>query len=178
MGVSQRAGVTRYGSGRTALTYIELVAVLALIAVLLGVAAARLWRLASIAEHVAMNNVLGDVRSALGIKVAEYVARDDVRGLTRFAGANPMRWMAETPRNYVGVRTGPRGVRGGQWYFNRRDHDLVYVVRSRGEFETPLRSPKRARFRVSLVYGRSELSGKREITGLRLRTVVPYHWKH
>ncbi|MHB1951340.1 MAG: hypothetical protein ACYCQK_07670 [Acidiferrobacteraceae bacterium] len=169
--------MTRSGSGRTALTYLELVTVIALIAVLLGVAAMRLWRLASIAEHVAMDNVLGDVRSTLGIKVAEYVARDDVRGLARFAGANPMRWMAEVPRNYVGVREGPAGVRGGQWYFNRRDRDLVYVVRSRGEFETTVRSPERARFRISVVYGRNPRSGRREITGLRLEKVSPYHWK-
>ncbi|MHB8416005.1 MAG: hypothetical protein ACYDB1_11615 [Acidiferrobacteraceae bacterium] len=169
--------VTRRVTGRIVLTYLELVAVLLLIAVLLGVAAERLWRLTSIAEHVAMDNVLGDIRSALGIKVAEYVARDDVQGLKGFAGGNPMQLMAEVPRNYVGVRQGPAGVRGGQWYFNRRDRYLVYVVRSRGEFETPLRSPKRARFVVTLVYGRGGVSGQHRIAGLRLKTVEPYHWR-
>ncbi len=169
--------VTRHVTGRIVLTYLEFVAVLLLIALLLGVAAERLWRLTSIAEHVAMDNVLGDIRSALGIKVAEYVARDDVRGLKGFAGSNPMRLMAEVPRNYVGVRQGPAGVRGGQWYFNTRDRYLVYVVRSRGEFETPLRSPKRARFAVVLVYGQDGALGQHRIAGLRLKAVEPYHWR-
>lgn len=170
-------GVTRRVSGRIELSYLELIAVVTLIAILLAVAVSRLWRLPSIAEHVAMDSVIGGIQSGIGMKVAELIADNEVRDLKPLAARNPMEFLAQVPRNYVGVRAGPYGVQPGQWYFNANDGYLVYRVRDSGVFETALPGPKRARFRIRVVYEQEAGSGARQVAGLRLQAVEPYRWR-
>lgn len=167
--------VPRSVTGRVELSFLEMVMVLLLIAILIGVAIERLWTLPAIAEHVAMDQVLGGLRSALGINVAQDVAQDNMRAIAELAGSNPMKLLAEVPDNYIGARTGPAGVLPGQWYYNRKDHYLVYRVRSTQAFASSIPGPERARFVVKVLYGQDR--GQREIGGVRLEPVEPYRWK-
>ncbi|MHB8428630.1 MAG: prepilin-type N-terminal cleavage/methylation domain-containing protein, partial [Acidiferrobacterales bacterium] len=117
-------------------TLLELVVVIAVIAVLLTVVIDRLWIVQKEAEATAMEQVLGTLRSALGMKVASDLVNDDIADLHRLAGSNPMQVLAQTPRNYLGAFNGvnPASIPGGHWYFDRHSRMLIYRVRNRDYF--------------------------------------------
>ena len=85
---------------------IELVVVITVIAILITAAASRLWGLQVDAELVAMEQVLGNLRSALGINVATYLVAGDMAGMQSLEGSNPMDRLAEVPSNYLGTVNG------------------------------------------------------------------------
>jgi general secretion pathway protein G len=147
--------------------------VVALIAILATIALDRLWALRVDAERVAMAQMLGTLRSALGMKVAEYLARGDLTGLRQLEGSNPVELLAEIPENYRGAWPGPEpgSIPGGSWYFDSTNGTLVYRVYHAEEFHSPLPGPPRARFRVEVLYG---LHG--EPQGARLAALEPYRW--
>jgi prepilin-type N-terminal cleavage/methylation domain-containing protein len=160
-------------------TLFELVVVICLVAILFAVAANRLWHVQIAAEQAAMDVVLGNLRSALGIKVAELYARGDLAGLRALEGSNPMRLMAETPENYLGEVAGGPGQRGS-WRFSPSDGVLIYRARNEAHFQGTGSGPE-ARFRVRLVYedqnrNRRFDPGRDSINGVRLAALEPYRW--
>ena len=162
---------------------LELVVVIVIISTLLVFAVSRLIGLQVDAERVAMESVLGSLRSAIGIKVAEQIVKQDIAGLPRFEGGNPMDRLAEVPRNYLGEQDGvdPATLEDGNWYFDTRSRSLVYLVRNKGFFTGGLQNPARARFAIRLVYadrnGNGVFdSGVDAIEGLRLAVLEPYSW--
>ncbi len=156
-------------------TLLELVVVITVIAVLLMVAIDHLWILQKEAEATAMEQVLGSLRSALGMKVASDLVNDDIADLRRLAGSNPMRVLAQTPRNYLGAFDGanPAGVSGGHWYFDRHSRMLIYRVRNQDYFSGGLGSPARAGFTIRVAQARH---ARGEAVGAVLVAVAPYHW--
>lgn len=162
---------------------LELVIVIALISILLLLALSRLLALQVDAERVAMDTVVGVLRSAIGIKVAESIVRQDIDGLPSLAGRNPMDRLAELPSNYLGEMSGidPGTLEDGNWYFDTGGGTLVYLVRSKGYFTGGLPNPPRARLAIRLVYtdrnGNSAFdAGVDSIEGLRLAVLEPYAW--
>ncbi len=156
-------------------TLLELVVVIAVIALLLTVAIHRLWALQEEAEATAMEQVLGTLRSALGMKVASDLVNDDVANLRRLAGSNPMRILAQAPKNYLGAFSDVHAaaIRGGHWYFDRRSRMLIYRVRNQDYFSGGLGSPPRAGFMIRVAQTRP---GQGEGLGAVLVAVAPYHW--
>jgi len=177
------------GPGRGArgagFSLLELVIVVALLAVLWFVAIERLLQLRIDAERVAMLQVLGGLRSALGLEVAERVVRRGLASVVELQGSNPMALLAETPHNYVGELDAPdpASVPAGSWYFDRRSRVLVYRVRYPEAFEGgPAEGPPRARFRVEVVWRDRDGDGRLDprvdgIGGVRLAPMEPYRWK-
>jgi len=161
-------------------TLLELVVVICLVAILFTVAANRLWHVQVAAEQAAMDMMLGNLRSALGIKVAELFTRGDLAGLRALEGSNPMRLMAETPENYLGEIAGEPERRGG-WRFSLRDGVLIYRAKNEAYFQGAGGGPE-ARFRVRVLYedrnrnGRYD-PGRDSINGVRLAALEPYRWK-
>lgn len=162
---------------------LELIIVIIIISILLVVAISRLLALQVDAERVAMEMVLGTLRSAIGIKVAEHIARQDIRGLAQLEGSNPMERLAELPANYLGAldHPDPKALRDGSWYFDTRDRVLVYLVRHKGYFSGGLPDPPRARFAVRLLYADRNGNGRYDqgvdaIEGVRLAPIEPYRW--
>jgi len=151
------------------------VVVIAVIAVLLTVAIGRLWGLQKEAEATAMEQVLGTLRSALGMKVANDLVNDDIADLRRLAGSNPMRELAQTPKNYLGAFDGvnPASIPGGHWYFDRHSRMLIYRVRNRDYFSGGLGSPARAGFMIRIAPARYAHG---EAVGAVLVAVAPYRW--
>jgi general secretion pathway protein G len=171
----------RHRSGGFSL--LELVIVIVIISVLLVLAISRLLALMVDAERVTMETVAGTLRSAIGMKVAESIVKSKVSELPALVGSNPMALLAETPRNYLGELDGadPARLEDGNWYFDKRDKTLVYLVRNKGFFVGGEPKPARARFAVRLVY--SDRNGNEvfdagvdEIQGLRLNPVEKYSW--
>ena len=161
---------------------IELVVVISVIAILITVAVSRLWRLQVEAERVAMEQVVGNLRSALGINVASYLVVGDMAGMQSLEGSNPMDRLAEVPNNYLGTVNGSMtDTAGGAWYFDTRNRALVYRVRNADYFRGGASTPAQARFSVQLVYedrnpSRVAGSNRREIVGARFATLEPYAW--
>ncbi len=146
-----KGGGRRHCNGGFSL--LELVIVIVIISVLLVLAISRLLALMVDAERVTMESVAGTLRSAIGMKVAEGIVKSKVPELRAFEGGNPMALLAETPRNYLGELDGtdPARLEDGNWYFDKRDKTLVYLVRNKGFFVGGQPSPPRARFALRLV---------------------------
>ncbi len=162
---------------------LELVVVIVIISFLLVIAISRLLALQVDAERVAMETVAGTLRSAIGIKVATNIVRQDIRGLGSLEGSNPMDRLAELPSNYLGELEGPdpKTLEDGNWYFDERGRTLVYLVRNKAFFQGGLPDPPRARFAIRLVYtdrngnGRYD-QGVDDVEGVRLAVLEPYQW--
>jgi len=165
----------RRGSG---FSLLELVVVIAIISALLAFAITRLWPLQVDAERVAMEQVLGSLRSALGIKVADYFVRNDVAGVRSLTGTNPMDRLSEVPKNYLGALSGanPGSIEGGSWYFDVPGKALVYRVRNQDYFRGGAGPPAQARFTIKVVYEERGRSGRNEIAGVTLGAMEPYSW--
>lgn len=174
-------GYTRRCHGGFSL--LELVIVIVIISVLLVLAISRLLALMVDAERVTMETVAGTLRSAIGMKVANNIVKLKVSELPAFEGSNPMVLLAETPRNYLGELDGadPAKLEDGNWYYDKHDKALVYLVHHKGFFSGGQANPPRARFAVRLVYSDSNRNGVfdagvDEIQGLRLSAMESYSW--
>lgn len=158
-------------------TLLELVVVIAIIAVLSTIALDRLWAIQVKAERAAMENVIGAIQSALGMKVAESLLAGDRTDLENLAGSNPMQRLAEVPNNYAGELVDTTGVHGGQWYFDLREHVLVYRAYNAANFRGGAADPAEARFAVRLDVEAPQ-PGRRDkgIVGARLVALDVYQW--
>lgn len=167
---------------QTGLSVVELSIVLVLIAVLAGVALNRIWAIQADAERVGLEYFVGSLRSAVGIKVATLMVRDDLPGIATLADSNPMDLLSEVPGNYRGVQTGGKSamVEGGEWYFDRSNRMLVYRVRNAQIFRGGFGPPAEARFLLVPVYEDRNRNGRFDagdaIQSVRLETVRPYQW--
>ena len=170
----------RRGAG-AGFSLLELVLVIAIISVLATAALYRLWPLQAEAEQVAMEQVVGSLRSALGIKVAEFLVRQDLTGLRSLEGSNPMDRLSEVPGNYRGEfdAAGPGTPEIAIWYFDRSSRALVYRARNADRFQGGRAGQAEARFAVRLYY-RESVSGRNrqaaEVAGAQLAAVEPYRW--
>jgi prepilin-type N-terminal cleavage/methylation domain-containing protein len=160
-----------YGAG---FSLLELVVVIVIIALLATLALERLWAMRVDAERVAIEQTVGALRSALGIKVAAYLARGDVAALEALEGSNPMDRLSEVPENYLGALAGPdpASIEGGHWYFDTVSRRLVYRVHNEGYFSSGAGLPARAQFAVRRVFDEQN-----RLAGVRLEAFESYAWK-
>ena len=169
--------------GQAGFSLIELIVVIVIICVLLVSAISRLLALQVDAERVSMETVLGTLRSAIGMQVAEHIVRYKVDELADVAGTNPMHGLAELPSNYLGAlnSANPEDLENGNWYFDTGEGVLVYLVRNKQFFASPSQDPPRARFAIQLVYtdadGNEQFDRRIDtIAGLRLSALETYRW--
>ena len=162
---------------------LELLFVLTVIGVLIAIALDKLPTWQAQAERTAAENVVGSLRSALGIKVASFVARNDIAAIAALDGGNPMEQLAEVPDNYAGMQQGAEaaGVEGGRWYFDATTRQLVYRVRTGFAGGAAVERTPELRYAVRLVYedrnrnGRFD-AGRDSLEGVRLEEVQGYAW--
>lgn len=161
----------------------ELLVVIVIVSVLTVIAISRLLALQVDAERVVMESTVGAIRSGLGIKVAESIAKHKVSTLPSYEDRNPMNLLAEVPRNYLGEMENidPQVLEKGSWYFDRPAKTLVYIVDNAGYFSGGIDNPPRARFKTRLVYADNDgdgvfNSGIDSIEGLRFVALEPYKW--
>ena len=163
---------------------LELLIVVVVISVLMVVAIDRLLKLRFEAERVMVQSVVGALRSALYIEFSGSTARGEKGRLESLPGSNPMLRLSDKPDTYAGEFYGPDPAvfEPGTWYFDTRDHALVYVLRFPDEFVSALSGPPRVRFRIEPDYDDIDHNGRYDpgrdpLLGLKLVPVEPFSWK-
>lgn len=143
---------------------LEMVIAITLVVLLYVTMLEKLLPLRGDAEVAAVATVVGTMRSALGLEVADRLVDGGFGSIGHLKDSNPMTLLAEIPENYLGEVAGvdPANLPAGHWYFDSASHELVYLVRYTEYFRTELPGPPRMVFRVDVVYNeRGELAGVR-----------------
>lgn len=153
-----------------------------LVAVLVTIAINRIWRLRVEAERVAVAQVVGAIRSAVGIEVARRVLREGVDSIAQLDGGNPMDLLAQLPPGYRGalVNPDPGQLVPGDWYYDERERVLVYRVRFPEAFDSA-QHQMRAVYRLTLKFDDRNRDGRFNrgsdtIYGLDLLPVGEFRW--
>jgi len=162
---------------------LELVVVVAAVALLAGLALDRLLPLIGRAQRAAFVNVQRDLKSALLLEAAERITRGEAHTLAELAGANPMALLLEAPANYVGSvqRVDVAEIPRASWYFDERQGRLGYRVGRFTRFDAQGGPRDLIELNVAFVYqdrdadGVFDAAGDR-FDGLRLTPVHAYEW--
>ena len=163
-------------------TLIEFIVVIIIIVVLAGLFLTRIPLYQEQAEKAAMQQVEGELQSALVLRYGALQTRAAAteQNLSILATDNPMTWLQKLPPNYKGeyYDPSPRTVAPGSWMFDLKSRELIYVLNQSDNFTPGRDGSKWIRFRVHLGYelmlGRPE-AGKELVTTL-LEPTEPYHW--
>ncbi|MDO8413906.1 MAG: type II secretion system protein [Gallionellaceae bacterium] len=162
-------------------TLIELIVVICLVAIFASVLLERVLFYQEQAEKAAMEQVASALQSALTMQHGRLLARGMESDITTLAADNPMSWLAKIPKNYSGefYDVSPRSVAPGNWMFDLKTRNLVYIL-DRGNFFTPGKDGhKWIHFRVNFLYEASpdkSGKGKQELVGTLFEPTEPYRW--
>ncbi len=163
-------------------TLIELVIVVTLVVVLMAVFFNRALFYLEQAEKTAMEQVAGSIQSALTMQYGQILTRGKSSDVAALAQDNPMNWMQKKPRNYSGefYDPTPLAVESGNWMFDLKTRELVYVVRTANYFKPGSDGKKWIRFHVMVNHEKSRLPSLQnappELTGILFEPVEPYSW--
>lgn len=160
-------------------TLFELIIVIIIVSVLGVVLLDRFWRYQEQAEKVAMEQLVGTIKSALSIQVAGLLGKGQVESLPQLAKENPINWLTEKPGNYLGEYFAPTAaqIQAGNWYFDLKDRELVYLPQRTEHFKAGSGARKWIRYKLDLVYNRGGAPGEApEVGGIVLRLTTPYTW--
>jgi hypothetical protein len=101
------------------------------------------------AEKVAMEMTVQNIRTGLRYRVADLMLANRMKEIPALADENPVDWLAERPGNYLGEYDGaPAGTAAGNWYYDRRNGQLVYTVNNHRHFESSGGGDYSVRFRA------------------------------
>ena len=168
-------------SSERGFTLIELVIVICIVGILTATLLTRVWFYQDQAEKAAMEQVASALQSALTMKFARLLTRGQQSEISALTAENPMSWLAKKPANYAGeyYDVTPRTVSPGNWTFDLKTRNLIYVV-DRGDYFTPGKDgAKWIHFRVNLLFETSpNASGKlsKELVGVLFEPTEPYRW--
>ena len=163
-------------------TLFELVVVIIIIAGLLAFAFDRLLKLEVQAERAAMEQVIGNLKSAIALTISKHIATDDIPGLRNYIESNPMDLLAETPQTYRGSFPGepPKLAKGVNWYYDEASQSLVYVTGNPQYFFSEGPKKSATNLKILPVYDDINRNGRFDagdsLAGLKLAATAPYHW--
>ncbi|MDD5301257.1 MAG: type II secretion system protein [Gallionella sp.] len=160
----------------------ELIVVISIVAVLASVFLTRVLYYQEQAEKTAMVEVVGAIQTALILQYGEVMTRGKASDLAWLKNDNPMNWLQQKPRNYAGefYDPTPPSVESGNWVFDLKSHDLIYVLNVTNNFKPGKDGKNWIRYHVSIKYEPSRLPSLQdappELTGLQFEPVEPYSW--
>lgn len=149
---------------------LELALSVFIISILMYVFAVKVADYQAMAADVAVQHVVGGIRTGLAVRMTELMARGDDAQLVALAQANPVALLAKPPVNYLGERpiSEASQLSGDQWFFEPNDKCLIYLLNSRKNVATE--GQKLLKFKVKLVR-LSSGSGKQQGTPERYGVV-------
>jgi len=181
---SARNGQFSSVAGQRGFTLLELVVVVIVVSILFLAALDKMWTLQTTAERATMEYNIGALRSALALQFVARIVRKDEEGIRQLAGSNPMTLLNQIPGNYLGEFAGvdPATLERGNWYFDRRQKMLIYLVKNSHFFRSSLSGPPRVRWLVELDYAVSKPSSGSgplldRLEGISLRPMESYVWR-
>ncbi len=162
---------------------LELIIVISIVAILAGLFLSRIPYYQEQAEKTVVEQMAGAMQSALIMRTGSLMARGAAteKGLSALATDNPMTWLQQKPKNYVGefFDPTPKTVTPGHWMFDLKSRDLIYVL-DHSEYFTPGKDGKKwVRFHVKLEYESplgSVTGDKKELTSTLFEPTEPYRW--
>jgi general secretion pathway protein G len=163
-------------------TLIELVVVIIIIVVMMGLFLNRMQFYQEQVEKTAMEGVAGAIQSALTMQYGQIMTRGKSSDAVVLDQENPMNWLQRKPRNYAGefYDPTPLSVESGNWVFDLKSRDLIYVMRNADYFKPGKDGRKWIRFHVALIYEKPRLPSLQdaptELTGALFEPVEPYSW--
>ena len=163
-------------------TLLELVVVIIVISILGLFAIDRIFVIRIAAEQAAVKQVIGTIKSALGLEVARLALDGRMSSVAKLNETNPVNLLSQTPNNYLGEKTDSDNIiEPGVWYFNTKQKALIYNVIYKENFTTALSDLPRIRHQIKLVYN-DRNNNKRfdirydSIAGLDLFPMEKYSW--
>lgn len=166
----------------TGFSLIELILVVAIVSILMAVFLDRVWFYQELAEKTAMEEVASGIQSALTLQHGKHYARGNQDDISLLATENPMKWLQKMPKNYSGeyYDPTPRSVAPGNWVFDLRSRELIYVV-DRAEHFVPGKDGKKwIRFRVGVqlepVIRGGVAEENKEVVGTVFEPKEPISW--
>ncbi|MBI5627166.1 MAG: prepilin-type N-terminal cleavage/methylation domain-containing protein [Nitrosomonadales bacterium] len=183
-GLSNTRGVaaTKPLSSERGFTLLELIVVIIVIVTLMGLFMNRALFYMEQAEKVAMEGVAGAIQSSLTMQYGQILTRGKPSDVAALAQDNPMNWLQKKPRNYAGefYDPTPLSAESGNWMFDLKSRDLVYVVRHANYFSPGKDGKKWIRFHVAVSHEPSRLPSLQnappELAGILFEPVEPYSW--
>lgn len=163
-------------------TLLEIVVVIILISILGLFSVDRLLSLRIAAERASVAQVIGNLRSALGLEVVRLALQGKMSAVAELENKNPIPLLAQAPVNYLGERDGDNVTDSGSWYFDKKQKALIYNVIYKENFKTTLKGLPRIRHQIKLIYNDNN-NNKRfdshydNIAGLDLLPVEKFSWK-
>ena len=161
-------------------TLFELIIVIIIVSILGVVLLDRFWRYQEQAEKVAMEQMVGTIKSALSIQVAGLLGKGQLDAIPQLVQENPINWLTEKPGNYLGEYFDPKPgeLEAGNWYFDLKDRQLVYIPQRHEHFIPAKGARKWVRYKLALVYNppRGVEESPPELGGVVLSLTTPYKW--
>jgi prepilin-type N-terminal cleavage/methylation domain-containing protein len=162
---------------------LELVVVIALISTLVAVAITRLLPYIDEAERVAVLRVEGQLRSSLVMEAAQRIVRGQSTSLSELEGINPVKFLLDPPKNYVGERL-KRDIEQAptrRWYFEQDGQRLVYRLGKPFGLPVHDESVEDPAFEVRVAFADTNGNGtfeaqREELYGVRLQRVAGSKW--
>lgn len=176
----RRPGRFSSAAGQSGYTLLELVVVVVIVCLLFLVALDKMWELQTTAERATMEYNVGALRSALALQFVARIVRQEEEGMMALAGSNPMTFLNQVPANYLGEldNVDPVTLERGNWYFDKRQKLLVYLVRNSHFFRSTLAGPARVQWAVRLDLGGDGFAiGKQKVEGISLVSQESYIWR-
>ncbi|MDD4929476.1 MAG: type II secretion system protein [Gallionella sp.] len=172
----------KLGPRQSGFTLLELIVVIIIAMVLMGTFLTRALFYQELAEKVAMESVAGALQTALTLQYGHMLAQGNSADVSKLAQDNPMNWLERRPANYAGefYDPPPASVTPGNWLFDRKSHELIYVPRNREHLKPAADGRLWIRFHVSLRYDSSSVPSLKGVqlglSGLLFEPVEPYSW--
>jgi type II secretory pathway pseudopilin PulG len=117
-------------------TLIESAVAAGLLGIFVAILISRVLTYQAEAERVAEEQLVATLRTAMQVRAAKAVIAHGEQGLHPLLDENPIGWLADQPANYLGeyYAPDPTELPPGNWYFDRADRSLVYLLGNRKSF--------------------------------------------
>ena len=178
---NHHSSVPRPLSSESGFTLFELIVAITVVVVLAGALLNRLQYYQEQAEKTAMQQVAGVLQSALTLKYGRLLTSGTESGAAALAIENPINWLAKIPENYSGefYDVTPRSVAPGNWVFDLKSRNLIYVMDRSDHFTPGKDGRKWVRYHVNLLYEpapSTPVKKNKELVGILFEPMEPYRW--
>jgi prepilin-type N-terminal cleavage/methylation domain-containing protein len=163
-------------------TLLELIVVISIVAILAGSLLSRIPYRQEQAEKAVMMQTVGAMQSALTMQIGALIVHGNAteKELKALAADNPINWLQQKPGNYAGefFDPTPKTVAPGQWMFDLKTRDLIYVPDRSDNFIPGKDGQKWIRFHVKFDYekGAGRTKSGKKVTAALFEPVESYHW--